>query len=62
MLAEYRRAPEVTRQRLYMETMEQVLPGIEKFVVEGDAARILPFIPIRSGRMAGQGMPEKAKP
>lgn len=62
LLAEYRRAPEVTRQRLYMETMEQVLPGIEKFVVEGDAARILPFIPIRSRRMAGQGMPEKSKP
>ena len=29
LLAEYQRAPEVTRRRLYIETMEQVLPGVE---------------------------------
>jgi membrane protease subunit HflK len=34
---EYEKAKEVTELRLYLETMERVLPGLEKFVVEPDA-------------------------
>jgi membrane protease subunit HflK len=37
VLAEYEKAKEVTELRLYLETMERVLPGLEKFVVEPDA-------------------------
>ncbi len=33
--AEYRRAPDVTRQRLYLETMERVLRASNKVVVDG---------------------------
>ncbi|MDG2334008.1 MAG: FtsH protease activity modulator HflK [Myxococcota bacterium] len=62
LLAEYQRAPEVTRRRLYIETMEQVLPGVEKVIVEGDAAQVLPFVPVPSNRgasgvMSGGGRP-----
>lgn len=32
-LAEYRKAPDVTRTRLYLETVEKVLPGVPKFLV-----------------------------
>jgi membrane protease subunit HflK len=32
--AEYSKAPDVTRQRLYLETMEQVLPRIRKMIVD----------------------------
>ena len=46
LLAEYLRTPVVTRRRLYLETMEAVLPDIEKVIIEGNAAQILPFIPI----------------
>ena len=53
LLAEYRLAPEVTRRRLYLEAMENVLPGVDKVIVEGDAAQVLPFIPIASPRMTG---------
>ncbi len=35
ILAEYRRAPEATRQRLYLETMERVLAHSNKVVVTG---------------------------
>ena len=45
LLAEYRRAPEVTRRRLYIETMEQVLPRVEKMIVEPDTVRLLPWLP-----------------
>ena len=32
--AAYRRAPESTATRLYLETMEEILPGREKFIVD----------------------------
>lgn len=37
VLAAYEGAREVTELRLYLETMERVLPGLEKFVVEPEA-------------------------
>ena len=33
LYAEYRKAPEVTRQRIYLETMNEVLPQIQKKIV-----------------------------
>jgi membrane protease subunit HflK len=44
---EYRRAPEVTRQRLYIETLEKILPGMEKVVMqEGQSDKVLPYLPV----------------
>ncbi len=54
ILTEYRKAPDVTRQRLYLEAMEEVLPGVTKFIVdpgtdivvvtkEAEAENILPL-------------------
>ena len=37
ILAEYEKAQDVTRQRLYLEAMEEILPGITKFIVDPDA-------------------------
>ena len=33
VLKEYRKAKSITEKRLYLETMQKVLPGIEKFIV-----------------------------
>jgi membrane protease subunit HflK len=44
LLAAYREAPEVTRKRLYLETMEIVLPNVQKVIVEPGAASILPHM------------------
>jgi len=41
---EYARAPEVTRRRLYLETMEKIMPSIEKVVVEPDTVNLMPFL------------------
>ena len=41
ILEEYRAAEEVTRQRLYLEAMEQILPGITKIVLSPDAQTVL---------------------
>ncbi len=45
LLAEYSKAPEVTRRRLYIETMQEVMPKIEnKVIVDDDARSILPLL------------------
>ena len=34
VLDEYKKAPDVTRQRLYLETMERVFGGIDKVIID----------------------------
>jgi membrane protease subunit HflK len=46
LLVEYRYAPEVTRRRLYLETMEEILPGVEKMVVSPNTVNMLPVLPL----------------
>ncbi len=42
---EYRRAPEVTRRRLYLETMQRILPQIgRKLYIDKDATGVLPLL------------------
>jgi membrane protease subunit HflK len=44
---EYAKAPEVTRRRLYLETMEQVLGGSQKVIVDKDAGSgVVPYLPL----------------
>ena len=58
----YRRAPEVTRRRLYLETMERVLPEIGgKLFVDKDAQGILPLLPL-DGLMRAAGQTGPAAP
>ena len=42
--AEYAKAPEVTRQRLYLETMERVLADMNKVVIDDEAGGTLPYL------------------
>lgn len=45
VFTEYQRAPEVTRQRLYLETMGKVLPQIgRKIILDDKAANVLPLL------------------
>jgi membrane protease subunit HflK len=47
ILTEYLNAPEVTRQRLYLETMEQVLADTNKVVIDvEDGGNSLLYLPI----------------
>jgi modulator of FtsH protease HflK len=48
---EYKKAPEVTRQRLYLETMERVLGGTEKYIIDsgasgGGGGGVVPYLPL----------------
>ncbi|MFQ5581489.1 MAG: FtsH protease activity modulator HflK [Mariprofundaceae bacterium] len=47
LLKAYREAPDVTRKRLYLETMQDVLARADKIIVDkGVADRVLPYLPI----------------
>lgn len=42
---EYRKAPEITRKRIYLETMSQVLPAVNgKVIIDGDLRSVLPLL------------------
>ena len=48
---EYRRAPEVTRQRMYLETVESVLGGMNKIIIEEQAGSgVVPYLPLNELR------------
>ena len=58
VLEEYRKAPEVTRKRLYLETMEQVLGDVDKIILDeqGSAQGVVPYLPLnelRRGQSSG---------
>ena len=45
LLTEYSKAPEVTRRRIYIETMQEVLPQIRsKIIVDDQTQGILPLL------------------
>jgi membrane protease subunit HflK len=47
VLAEYDKAKEVTRKRLYLEAMEKVLPGIRKFIIDSETGDgVLKLLPL----------------
>jgi membrane protease subunit HflK len=44
---EYAKAPEVTRERLFLETMEKVLQGSNKVIVgQGNGQGVIPYLPL----------------
>jgi membrane protease subunit HflK len=55
ILAEYANAPDVTRQRLYIETMERVLGSVDKIIIDeaaGGQSGVLPYLPLNELRRA----------
>ncbi len=53
VLTEYKKAPEVTRKRLYLETMEEVLGGIDKVIIDdqtGGSNGVVPYLPLNELR------------
>ncbi len=56
LLEQYEKAPEVTRQRLYLETIEQVLPQLGgKIILDADAKQFLPLMNLRQLDPAAPG-------
>jgi membrane protease subunit HflK len=58
ILKEYQKAKDVTRKRLYLETMEEVLPGIKKFIIDGDVNGVVQLLPLEK---VIESMPKEGK-
>jgi len=56
VLTEYQRAPDVTRKRLYLERMEQVLGDVDKTILDrsiigsGEGSGVVPYLPLNELR------------
>ena len=52
VLEEYSKAPEVTRKRLYLETMEEVLGRVDKVILDdnGGGSGVVPYLPLNELR------------
>ena len=58
VLTEYQAAPEVTRKRLYLETMEKVFGQVDKIILEngqgeGGGQGVVPYLPLNELRRSG---------
>ena len=58
VLTEYQAAPEVTRKRLYLETIEKVFGDVDKMILEGGASGaggqgVVPYLPLNELRRNG---------
>jgi membrane protease subunit HflK len=62
---EYKKVPDVTRQRMYLETMERLLGGTEKFIINSNAANgagVVPYLPLSELQRAPQpGQPGQSQ-
>lgn len=54
ILEEYRRAPEVTRERMYIEAVELAMARVEKVLISQSDSGVLPFLPLRSLQSGSQ--------
>ncbi len=46
-LKEYNQAKEIISKRIYIETMEEILPNVEKIILDGKAGdRVVPYLPL----------------
>jgi membrane protease subunit HflK len=52
VLEEYLKAPEVTRKRLYLETMEKVFGDVEKIILDegAEGSSVVPYLPLNELR------------
>lgn len=63
-LKEYEQAKDIISKRIYIETMEDVMPGVEKIILDGKAGdRMLPYLPLdKSHKPPKAAATEEKKP
>ena len=54
---QYKRAPEVTRRRMYLETMERVFGGMDKVIVDPKNSGVVPYLPL--GELGRRSPPQQ---
>ena len=60
VLSEYRSAPDVTRRRMYLETMSGILAPMNKVIVDDSAKGVVPYFQLPN--MLGSGGTRQTSP
>jgi membrane protease subunit HflK len=61
-LKEYEQAKDIISKRIYIETMEEVLGGVDKVIIDGKVSeRLLPYLPLERVKPAAKGSGEEKK-
>ena len=51
VFAEYQKSPEITRQRIYLETMAEIYQTVDrKIIIDENANGVLPLLNLNQGR------------
>ena len=62
-LKEYNQAKDIISKRLYIETMEEILPNIDKVIIDGKGGdRVLPYLPLDRLKARAGSAAEEQKP
>jgi membrane protease subunit HflK len=57
---EYKKAPEVTRRRIFLETMEAVLGGTDKIILDNKGGQgVVPYLPLGELKSQGATQPQR---
>jgi membrane protease subunit HflK len=62
LLEEYQRAPEVTRKRLYLETMQGVMSNTSKVMIDVEGGNNLLYLPLDKIMEEGSRAPQRVTP
>jgi modulator of FtsH protease HflK len=63
MLKEYNQGKDIITKRLYIETMEEILPSIDKVIIDGKGGeRVLPYLPLERLKTKSAVTAEEGKP
>jgi membrane protease subunit HflK len=46
VLQEYEKAPDVTRQRIFIDTMKEVMSKTDKIIIDNDGGGVVPYLPL----------------
>jgi membrane protease subunit HflK len=58
ILEQYLLAPDITLDRLYLDTMQTILQNTQKLIMDGDKSQVLPYLPL-PGLKPSQPKPEE---
>jgi membrane protease subunit HflK len=62
VLAEYQKAPQVTRERMYLDTMQQIYGGVNKIIIDSKSGGNLMYLPLDKIMQAAGAAPASATP
>ncbi|MDR0781792.1 MAG: hypothetical protein LBF16_14065, partial [Pseudomonadales bacterium] len=62
VLTEYQKAPQVTRDRIYLDTMRDIYGGIRKIIIDSKSGGNLMYLPLDKVMQAAGSTPDPAAP